>query len=336
MPKKEQEILYRFISGEFCPDKDLKLLHKWLEEESNRQSIDALLSDEWEKNTEKETAVQFKDIQKKTGSFEPGATQPVLRFLKKTVNSYQKIAAVLLIPLLLFISYYFVSQPENEIQYFQTMTVRGQKSQVILPDGTKVWLNAESMIEYPATFGKKNREVKIAGEAFFEVAEDKSIPFYAKAGNVEVKVTGTSFNLKAYPDESEVETSLMEGEIELKVPQINNTGSSNSLKMKPGDSYVFNTETNKVLKSDFKADEINGWKNNQLIFKDDNFKALAKKIERWYAVEMIYNEEKLSDQRLTVECFEGERLSRVLEIIEIAISVNCKIDGNKIYVESKK
>lgn len=65
MQKKEQEILYRFISGEYCPDDDLKLLHKWLEEESNRQSIDALLSEEWEKNSEKETAVKFEDIQKK-------------------------------------------------------------------------------------------------------------------------------------------------------------------------------------------------------------------------------------------------------------------------------
>lgn len=336
MPKKEQEILYRFISGEYCPDGDLKLLHKWLKEESNKQSIDVLLADEWEKNTEKETAVKFENIQKKTESFELKKYQPVIHYFKIAMNSYKKIAAILFLPLLLFISYYFVNQPENEIQYFQTMTVRGQKSQVILPDGTKVWLNAESMIEYPATFGEKHREVKIAGEAFFEVAEDKSIPFYAKAGNVEVKVTGTSFNLKAYPDESEVETSLIEGEIELKVPQINNTGSLNSLKMKPGDSYVYNTETNKVLKSDFKADEINGWKNNQLIFRDDNFKALAKKIERWYAVELIYNEEELNDQRLTVECFEGERLSRVLEIIEITISVNCKMDGNKIYVESKK
>jgi len=336
MLKKEQEILYRFISGENCPYDDLKLLYKWLEEKSNQQSIDALLSEEWEKNTEKETAVKFEDIQRKTDSFELKKNQPVIHYFKIAVNSYQKIAAILLLPLLLFISYYILSQPENEIQYFQTMTVQGQKSQVILPDGTKVWLNAESMLEYPSAFGKNIREVRMTGEAFFEVTENKSVPFYAKAGNVEVKVTGTSFNLKAYSDENEVETSLMEGEIELKVPKINNTSSSNSLIMKPGDSYVYNTKTDKLLKSDFKADEINGWKNNQLIFKDDNFKALAKKIERWYAVEMIYNEEELNDQRLTVECFEGESLSRVLEIIEITISVNCKMDENKIYVESKK
>lgn len=336
MPEKEQEILYRYISGEYCPDNDLKLLHKWLEEESNQQIIDAFLSDEWEKNTEKETAVKFEDIQKKTGSFEPGKNRLAFRFFKKTMNSYQKIAAVLLLPLLLFISYYFVSQPENEIQYFQTMTVRGQKSQVVLPDGTKVWLNAESMIEYPTTFGKKNREVKIAGEAFFEVAENKSVPFYAKAGNVEIKVTGTSFNLKAYPDENETETTLFEGEVELRVYSENEKTKPVTVQMKPGESYVFNQMNRKLLRGIFRDEEIAGWKKNQLIFKNDEFDVLAKKIERWYDVEMIYDQESLKDQRLTVELYEGEQLGKLLEIIEIALSAECSVEGNKIYVEKSK
>lgn len=336
MPKKEKEIWYRFISGEPCENEELKQLSKWLEDKRNRDYIDSVLSEEWEKKIEKETSVRFEDIQKKIERSEP-VEQPVVRFIFQKIKSgYQKAAAILLLPLLVFSAYYFINQYDNGGAYFTTSAARGQKAQVVLPDGTKVWLNSETKLDYPVSFGKGERQVELSGEAFFEVTENKETPFFVNAGLIKIKVTGTSFNLKAYPDDEEAEAVLMEGEIEMIALSEKDKGVSGPIIMKPGDACVFNKKNNSFKPAAFREEEINGWKNNQLIFKDDDFELLAKKIERWYDVEMIYDKEALKGQRLTVELYEGERLGKLLEIIEIAVSAECTVENNKIYVRKKK
>lgn len=247
---------------------------------------------------------------------------------------YQKIAAFLLIPIMVVGILYWMSQyNQSSGQYTETFAPRGQKSQIVLADGTKVWLNSETRIKYPGKFDKSHREVYLDGEAFFEVTKNVHQPFVVHTSGIDVKVLGTKFNVKAYPDENEIETSLFEGKINL-IQKISDMKYLEK-EVSPGHSLVFNKKLNNLTESRFPEEEICGWKNNQLIFKDDTFVNLVRKMERWYDVKVIYDEKLFSDRRLTVELYEGERLEKLMEIISLTLSVDYKYLKSEIIITPK-
>jgi ferric-dicitrate binding protein FerR (iron transport regulator) len=151
---------------------------------------------------------------------------------------------------------------------------------------------------------------------------------------VNVKVLGTKFNIKAYADESDIETSLFEGKINL---ILNNLSAENPIEKEvdPGQSLVYSKTDHQLVANKFPQDEINGWKNNQLIFKDDTFSNLVRKVERWYDVKVVYNEKLFNDRRLTVELYEGERLERLMDIISLTLSVDYKYEKGEIILTPK-
>ncbi len=335
MSKIEKEILSHFVAGEVCSEEELKLLKEWLDSENTQGDVDELLRFEWEKNNEKETAISFGHIQNQLKKIDL-EKKNVIPVYRRVLINYQRIAAILLLPLMVFSGYFLLNGVNKGDEFFVTSALKGQKSSLILPDGTKVWLNSDSQIKYTSDFGKRNRTVQLTGEAYLEVTKNPKKPFLVQTANAEIKVLGTTFNVKAYPDEDEIETSLLEGKIELTVFEPTGKEISKTIEMRPGESLIFNNRKNELRYNNFKNDEITGWRNNQLIFRNDSFDNLVKKIERWYDVEIIYDETKFKDQRLTVELYQGERLDRLIEIIELAISVECKTEGNKIYINAKK
>jgi transmembrane sensor len=204
----------------------------------------------------------------------------------------------------------------------------------MLSDGTKVWLNSDSKIKYPTNFNRKQREIYLDGEAYFEVSKDKYKPFIVHSSGLEVKVKGTKFNVKAYPDENEIETTLIEGAVSLLIPSIN---SSQPLEkdIYPGQSFIYSKSNQKLLDASFNKEQIEGWRNNRLIFENDKFSNLVKKVERWYNVKVVYDENKLQDRQLTVELVKDEQLDRLMEIIGLALSVNYKYQDGKIILSPK-
>jgi len=333
MLKSERELLSRFIANEKCNEQELRRLKTWFESQESQLEIDRLFLVEWEKNDEKTTSVQFDEIQKTT---KITSKNKVAGAIKTIIQHYQKIAAILLLPIIGISIYVFINQFNSDPIYFQTIAQRGQKSQLTLPDGTKVWLNSDSQIRYSDNFGKKNRSVELTGEAYFEVTKNAHKPFLVKAGEEEVKVLGTRFNIKAYSDETENETTLFEGKIELSIHPLEKNIQPRIITMKPGESLIYNKTENKLRYNNFQNDEVEGWKNNQLIFRNDNFEHLVKKIERWYNVEIIYDKEKLNEERLTVELYQGELLNKLLDIIELAMNVECVSEKDKIYIKAKE
>ncbi len=326
MAKKEKEILSGFLADENTSTEDLKRLKKWLEESDEPHVV---LFDEWNKNDSKETDLSFSSVQK--GIVKLNSQEPDL--LKRIVTNFQKAAAIIIFPLLVVSLYLFIQQRNTEPVYFETLAERGQKSQLVLPDGTKVWLNSDSKILYPDNFGKRNRSIKLIGEAYFEVKKDAEKPFFIEAEEAGIKVLGTSFNVRAYPEDKEIETTLFEGNIELTINPQNENIAARTLKLKPGESIKFDKTQNVLKYNNQKSDEILAWTNNQLIFRNDNFENLVGKIERWYDVDIVYDKESLDNQRLTVELYQGELLFRLLEIIELAMNVECESKENKIYIK---
>jgi len=220
------------------------------------------------------------------------------------------------------------------IQYTETIAPRGQKSQIVLSDGTKVWLNSDTKIRYPGQFAKNQRDVYLNGEAFFEVTKNERQPFLVHTFGPDVKVTGTKFNIKAYLDENQVETSLFEGRVDL-ILKNPNSDQTFDKELNPGQSFIYSGISHQLTSARFPKDEIDGWRKNQLIFKDDTFIKLVKKIERWYNVEVIYDATKFDNRRLTVELFEGERLEKLMDILSLALSVNYRYEKGKIILTPK-
>lgn len=210
------------------------------------------------------------------------------------------------------------------IQYNTVSTPRGGQYQLVLADGSKVWLNAESSIRFPASFTGKERNVEITGEAYFEVAHNASKPFIVKANSVDIKVLGTSFNVNAYHDESSMKTTLLEGSVEI------SKGNVNSL-LKPGEQadILANSENIRVVKN-ANIEEVTAWKNGFFYFNEDNIEAVMKKIARWYDVDVEMSGP-VSERKFNGKLYRDANLSQVVQILEEG-GIKINIIGKKIIV----
>ncbi|MBB2149056.1 FecR family protein [Pedobacter gandavensis] len=204
-------------------------------------------------------------------------------------------------------------------------TPKGGQYQVLLPDGTKVWLNAASRLTYPVSFASRNRTVELTGEAYFEVAKDATHPFKVKSSGQEVEVLGTHFNVNAYKDESVIRTSLMEGSVKVSSA----SGSANGIFLKPGQqSKVAGTG---IQVENVGVDEVLDWKNGNFVFNDEDLRSILRKVARWYDVEIVYEVDP-SEVSLLGIVSRSKNVSVILDAIEQTEQVHFKIEGRRIIV----
>ncbi|MGC9342074.1 MAG: FecR family protein [Bacteroidales bacterium] len=235
----------------------------------------------------------------------------------RTLSLLQRIAAVLFIPLLATsILLYKHNLSNYSVSAKQTIiNPSGVRSQVELPDGSIAWLNAESEISYSESFARKERNVELSGEAFFDVKSDPKKPFVVSAGEIAVQVLGTRFNVKNYHDEENIEVSLEEGKINL---LSNLDGRQQLTSMVPGMRAVFNHRTSKTLISREKnIGQYSAWQRGKLVFDDSPFPQVIKSLERWYSVQIDIKSDEIEQYRLTTT-FEEQTIRQVIEILEIS------------------
>jgi ferric-dicitrate binding protein FerR (iron transport regulator) len=328
MSDQTLSLLKRFIQDDFLSTQELKVLKRVLEDPRNSQVIDIWMHDYWDLADEVESNTSFSDIIGQVNQAYQTRNQKIF-WDRKWVKQLQKIAAILILPLVLVSAYLVLSRVDSNLQYAEAIVPNGQKSEIVLPDNTHIWLNSGTRLKYPVKFGSGKREVFLDGEAYFEVAHNANAPFIVNAKNVAVKVLGTTFNVKAYYDESQVETALLSGKIKLLIDN------RDEIDVHPGELVNISGSQKSVSKSGFNSEEIVGWKNNRLVFRDDTFSNLVKKIERWYDVEIIYDEKLYDHKRLTVELREGESIDRLMQIIEKTMNINYHINKQKIYIKPK-
>jgi ferric-dicitrate binding protein FerR (iron transport regulator) len=334
MTEKITDIANKFLAEQVCSKQELGELKKWLSNPSSSLEVEAWLSEHWAMSPEIDSGTMIESVFQQIEACRPVEVKAGLS-LTRILKIYQRIAAFLLIPIIgCGILYWVSNSGQSYGQLTETIAPRGQKSQIVLADGTKVWLNSDTKIKYPGNFSKCQRDVYLEGEAFFEVAKNPRQPFFVHTSGVNVKVLGTKFNVKAYPDEGQVETSLFEGKINLLMDSSLSTKQVEQ-EITPGQSFMYSKTSHQLEAMSFPREEIDGWKNNQLIFKDDTFSNLVKKVERWYDVKVVYDEKLFNDRRLTVELYEGERLERLLEIISKALSVNYIYEKGEISLKPK-
>nr|WP_121272743.1 FecR family protein [Pedobacter schmidteae] len=200
-------------------------------------------------------------------------------------------------------------------------TPRGGTYQIDLQDGTRVWLNAASSLTYHQSLNKHGqRIVTLNGEAYFEVAKDKAHPFIVQSKKQRVEVLGTHFNISNYDDDSTARTTLLEGSVKI-----------NEAQLKPGQQSVLTDNQLKVIPADIEL--AMAWKNDDFVFKGEDFKTTMRKIARWYDVDIVYDQHLAENIELGGWVSRKSKLSEVLRRIELAGNVHFKIEGRKIIVE---
>ena len=239
-----------------------------------------------------------------------------------------------------------------EDQYNEVSVSYGSKSRIVLPDGSVVNLNSGSVLHYPASFDQRERKVFIEGEAFFDVKRNSKVPFYVNTPEITIKVLGTSFNIKSYSDDDFVETTLVSGTIEIYANQEVNTNASRILVLKPNQQVIFEKQTGQLAVSRANEEKENhklkpikslliqqkidvgpiiSWKDNRLIFRDESFADLSRKLERWYDVEIEIQDEELAGA-LFSGIFVRETIEQALNAMKLATPFEYRMNKNRIII----
>lgn len=242
--------------------------------------------------------------------------------------------------------------PRNEAS--EISTHNGSKSNIVLPDGSKVWLNAGSKIIYDKDFDETIREVKLTGEAYFDVVHNPQKPFIIHTRAMDIKVLGTEFNVKSYPDEQTTETSLIRGSIEVTL----NDKRAGKIILKPNEKLVVNNQPSvdtqsvqkekKTVKSVpiislgtlnyFSLDSTileTSWVNNRLVFEDESFEEIARKMSRWYGVMFYFKDEDIKNMRFTGN-FSDETIEEALNAMQITADFRYTIEDKNVTITKTK
>jgi len=215
-------------------------------------------------------------------------------------------------------------RPENPKTAFNTIsTPKGGQFQLVLPDGSKVWLNAASSLKYPTVFSGKKRTVELRGEAYFEIAPNAAMPFTVNAGT-QIEVLGTHFNVMAYNDEQAVKTTLLEGRVKVH-------SGEQSVLLAPGEQARSN-DNGALSTATVDTDEAIAWKNGLFRFNEATIEEVMRQVSRWYDVEVVYVNAVPKDL-FRGEIYRNVNVSKVLKVLEVS-GVHFTVEGKKILVQS--
>jgi ferric-dicitrate binding protein FerR (iron transport regulator) len=253
---------------------------------------------------------------------------------KQTVvqlKKYVQIAAILLVAFGLgwasrFVS--FTSEQTAKISMQEIFVPKGQVNQVFLADGTRIWINSETKLTAPSVFATNERVVKLSGEAFFEVAKDKERPFRVEVNGQQIEVLGTSFNVRAYENSNEIETTLETGQIQLRI------GSQTTL-LKPGEQSLFNKSEKQLVISNVNPETFSSWKDGRYEFHNEDLLEVFKVVERWYDVDITADENYFMGMRFSGVIKRNKDANHFLELLNLTVPIRYEIKAEKIRITRK-
>lgn len=355
----------RKLSGEASAT-ELQELHNLLQSNPGDQYFSDILLTYWNHRADQDAPVDnsadqhFAHILEMAGEVDPMETKtesfpPRIRFIK-----FKKLAVAASIALILATAAWILMPARSktlaasENKMSEVIAGKGIRSKLVLPDGTQVWLNSDSKLIYNEAFDAEQREVTLEGEAYFDVVKNPKRPFIVHTSVIDIRVLGTAFNVKSYPLEKTIETTLIHGMVEV----INkNRPESSKIILRPKEKLVFNKvedviQTNSKATADIKPATLDhnppisaiaitalpkdreenslvetSWVYNRLIFEGDSFSDLAVKMERWFNVKIKIDNEEVANYRLSGS-FEDENILQALEALKYIAKFNYQIKNN--------
>lgn len=337
MGKKGHKLLENFISDQYSKKEYLSILNRF-EDDDQFDAMSEELKDHWE--TTDGSIVSDGMYLRLWNRTKPEILESEMhqenQWIDRFRHVFYRIAAVLILPLLIASLYFFTKWQDlaqGETVYAEIQCPPGMRSRFNLPDGTTGWLNGDSYLKYPVQFSK-NRSVELIGEAYFDVKKDKHSPFRVNAQGLDVEVLGTRFNVMAYDDLHRIEVTLDEGSVE-----VSKQGTSLNEILKPNEHLVLDKRENQAVIRSVQTSHFTSWKDGILEFRNVPLDEVARRLERWYNSEIIFQDDVLKDipYRAT---FKNESLGRVLELLSLSAPIcyeiiESKINKNGVYEKQK-
>ncbi len=301
-----RDIISRYFRGQLA-DQEYELLTDYLQDEQNRDYFE-IAKLEWEQQPELNelgkrnlTRLLFKIAQKDSYRSTPSVTR---RLWIRVASA----AAILLIGILAGSTVtHLISQVQKSSEQLVFETPRGEKSMVKLPDGSEVWLNANSRLVYNS-FSASHRQVELKGEAFFKVTHNEKAPFVVKTNECDIKVLGTTFNVMAYDEFGRKEITLLEGKVDVQA------GEKEQI-LKPGQSLVLKDHQIQVV--DVSAEEASAWVDNKFNFRNIPLSELMQRLENWYDVDITLENTTGKEVNFTGTFKNEETIWQVLDAIKV-------------------
>ncbi|BBE16329.1 anti-sigma factor [Aquipluma nitroreducens] len=332
------QLLQNFLNGSIT-DQELKNLFVWLNSEKGNMEFEKLLNEKWLTNkfqtTENiDSTILFSRIKTKIEDKQ-------LSSRKQLLIRFRKVAAIFILGLLIPTIYFTVLNPQKDnkkVVYLKESLSNEKIRKMTLPDGTAVWLMSGSTITYPSNFSEnKTRNVEITGEAFLNVAKDSLHPFILNLGEVGLKVVGTSFNVMNYGDEDRVNVVLKTGKVDLFKGKYN--PDNDFVHLAPGQLMTYKKGEPEFLISYVDVDKYISWINGTLLFHNDRFEEVLKKLGKWYNISIEVNDREISNFLFTAT-IKNENLDQIVDLLKYSTPFKYSIykaDGvTKLVVEKMK
>jgi ferric-dicitrate binding protein FerR (iron transport regulator) len=312
--KMPDKLIGKFIAGERLTNDEFILLDKLLNNTQYKEEFNHWLEDNWQQSQPADVQLQFKQIKEK------------IRFssLQARMNRLfivlGKAAAILIIPLIAAFLYFYFNQTTSS-ELLTLATQKGEQTSVILPDGSRVWLNVDTKLSYPVDFGVNSRNIELEGEAYFEVEKNNELPFEVASANIVTRALGTRFVVSAYPENSTIKSSLVNGSVEVIFDNKNEI-------LKPGLQLVYNKNKPEVKIKPFDENYELAWKNKELVFRLTPFADVITELNKWFDVSIDYDPAEFKSETLTVQFEKYESLETILRVI-------AKANGFKFTIKDK-
>ncbi|HWK06304.1 MAG TPA: FecR domain-containing protein [Puia sp.] len=363
-------LMSRLLSGEAAPA-EAEELQQLLEESPQKQYLLDILHSYFTvlpaniagpglEDTDLEARFRkIVDLEKQEPSpIEEEPTPVIRRPFRKILGYAAAVAAAVLLGWGLYTIRPSTPGPLQQVRGGEVLSRAGARTKLVLPDGTQVWLNSSSRLKYTHNFDGPSREVELEGEAYFDVVKDMQRPFIVHTSALDVKVLGTAFTVKSYPQDATIEATLLKGAIE--VSRQNNPDAPRVI-LKPNEKLVFNKQLAvtplPALSPDVRSaaartappdiavnslprnipdsnKEETAWLYNRLVFNGDSFEELAEKMERWYNVKIFFKDKALYNYHFG-GAFANETVQDALNALQLTADFSYKINGNEIELYGK-
>ncbi|MDC7136305.1 FecR domain-containing protein [Bacteroides zhangwenhongii] len=329
MSNLSEDIINRYLTGQ-CSEEELIEVNAWMKEsEENARQLfrmeEAYHLGKFDRYVDKQRLARAEQRLYKRLDEEKGKQEKILR-----MHHWMRYAAIIAVILMLGggVGYWFYQ--ESDRQLMVAVANEGIVKEVVLPDGTKVWLNNSATLKYPREFSEKERNVHLEGEAYFEVTKNRHKPFTVQSDAMQVRVLGTSFNFKCDKNCQVAEATLIEGEIEVK-----GNNEEGQLILAPGQRVELNKSDGRltVKQVDAKLDAV--WHDNLIPFQKADIFTISKALERFYDVKIILSPDIRSDKTYSGVLKRKPEIESVLKSLQNSIPIDYKIVGKNIFISLK-
>lgn len=340
--KNTDKLFDRWINNpndQFSFDELNELLQN-IDKDSESKHIDDFFAENWEKAGQEKEGNEFNQdcnyqaISQFIRQKEQREERKIIEFKVRNAFTFiSKVAAILILPMVLMIllDNGFSNKTDNFISNVEYFSPPASRTHIFLPDSSEVWLNSNSKLEVMHGYGKGERGIKLTGEAYFSVKKDQKTPFNVYAQGINVRVHGTKFNISAYEDQDSVETVLLSGSISLKYTQYEG---DQGILMVPDQRINYYKQADSVRSDFVDSQAYCSWKDGILVFYDSPMEEVTKKLERWFNVNIIIEDEMLLNYRIT-GTLKDRSLDQIMKFISLTSPIDYIQEGDNIYMKKR-